>query len=338
MSYGSYIPQAQLANLDRLIQAGKVLCIYGPRRVGKTTLVDHYASKIDEQVLSVTGEDIDVRDYLESESVTKLKAFASGYDVLIVDEAQYVNNIGLNLKLLVDHLPGLKIIVTGSSSFDLAIDAGEPLTGRKYTLLLLPLSQMELRSVEAPHQTRARLESRLIYGSYPEVVLMDNDQQRARYLKELVNSYLLKDILTLEGIRHSDKLFRLLQMLSFQIGHSISMSELGQKLGMSKNTVHRYLDLLGKVFVIYSRRGFSRNLRKEITKKRRYYFYDNGVRNALINNFNAITLRDDVGALWENYCLLERMKHNFYTNRNVSSYFWRTYDQQEIDLVEESLS
>ena len=336
MNDRNYIPQAQLGNLRRLVRPQKVIVLYGPRRVGKTTLINRYAADVEEGVLSVTGEDIDVRDYLESQSVTKLTAFASGYDTLIVDEAQHVENVGLNLKLLVDHLPDLRIIATGSSSFDLSNVAGEPLTGRKYTLLLLPLAQMELQGIEPLHHTRANLEPRLIYGSYPEVVLMDGNQERERYLKELVNSYLLKDILELEGIRHSNKLLRLLRMLSFQIGGEVSMSELGQKLGMSKNTVHRYLDLLEKVFVIYSRHGFSRNLRKEITKTRRYYFYDNGVRNALINNFNPLELRDDVGALWGNYCMAERLKYNLYTDRNVSSYFWRTYDQQEIDLVEES--
>ncbi len=335
MEHNKYIYQAQLKNLAGLVQPQKVICLYGPRRVGKTTLVDRYASGLDADVLSVTGEDIHVKDYMESQSISKLQSFASGYDVLIVDEAQYLDNIGLNLKLLVDHMPDLKIVATGSSSFDLANRAGEPLTGRKYTLLLLPLSQMELHDTEAAHQTQANLESRLIYGAYPEVVLMQSDRERRLYLNELINSYLLKDILQLEGIKHSDKLSRLLQMLSFQVGQEVSMSELGRKLGMGKNTVHSYLNLLEKVFVIYNRQGFARNLRKEITKTRRYYFYDNGVRNALINNFNGLQLRDDTGALWENYCITERLKRNLYTNRNVSSYFWRTYDQQEIDLVEE---
>jgi hypothetical protein len=332
----NYIPQAQLGQLQRIIRPGKAIIVYGPRRVGKTTLADHYALNVEGKVLSVTGEDIDVREYLESQSVAKLKAFAGGYDVLIVDEAQHVQNIGLNLKLLVDHMPELKIVATGSSSFDLSNAAGEPLTGRKYTLLLLPLAQMELSEIEPLHETRANLDFRLIYGSYPEVVLMEGNEQRERYLRELINSYLLKDMLEMEGIRRSDKFLRLLQLLSFQIGNEVSVSELGNKIGMSKNTVQRYLDLLEKVFVIYSRQGFSRNLRKEITKMRRYYFYDNGVRNALINNFNPPALRDDVGALWENYCMVERMKYNMYTGGSVRSYFWRTYDQQEIDLVEDA--
>ncbi|NKB66464.1 MAG: AAA family ATPase [Candidatus Latescibacteria bacterium] len=331
----SYIPQAQLAQLERLVAPGKVAVVYGPRRVGKTTLIRRYIHQYAPDALLVTGEDIAVRDYLESQSLDKLRAFVGQRRTLIVDEAQYVRQIGLNLKLLADHVEGLRIIATGSSSFDLAQQTGEPLTGRKYTLLLLPLAQLELQAVETAHETRARLETRLLYGSYPEVVLMQSDQERQLYLKELISSYLFKDILQLEGIRHADKLLRLLQLLAFQIGREVSVTELGGQLGMNKNTAERYLDLLEKTYVIYSRRGFSRNLRKEITKSRRYYFYDNGIRNGLVNNFNPLALRDDVGALWENYVLAERLKSNLYNSRLSESYFWRTYDQQEIDLIEE---
>jgi len=246
-----------------------------------------------------------------------------------------VRGIGLNLKLLADHVDGLRIIATGSSSFDLAQRTGEPLTGRKLTLLLLPLAQLELQNVETAHETRAHLEMRLIHGSYPEVVLMDSNEDREIYLKELIASYLFKDVLQLEGVRHADKLLRLLQALAFQIGGEVSVAELGTRLGMSRNTVERYLDLLEKAYVIYGRFGFSRNLRKEIARSRRYYFYDNGIRNGLINNFNPLALRDDAGALWENYVMVERLKHNLYTGRQTESYFWRTYDRQEIDLIEE---
>lgn len=331
-----YIPQAQLLRLNQLVAPGKVIVVYGPRRVGKTTLLRHYAAQAGDGILMVTGEDITVREQLSSQSLPKLKAFVGHRRILIVDEAQNVPHIGLNLKLLADHLPELKIIATGSSSFDLARQTGEPLTGRRYTLLMLPLAQMELAATEAPHETRARLEQRLLYGSYPEVVLMSANSDRELYLRELVGAYLFKDILQLDGIRQADKLTRLLQLLAFQIGHEVSLSELGTQLGMSKNTVERYLDLLEKVFVIFSRPGFSRNLRKEISKSRRFYFVDNGIRNALINNFNALSMRDDVGALWENYAVVERMKANAYHGRNVQSYFWRTYDRKEIDLVEET--
>ena len=330
-----YIPQAQLTRLRRSVAPGKVVVVYGPRRVGKTTLVRRYVQQHDQDALVVTGEDIAVREYLESQSLVKLKAFVGGRRTLIVDEAQYVRQVGLNLKLLADHVEGLRIVATGSSSFDLAQQTGEPLTGRKTTLLLLPLAQLELQEVEGAHETRAHLELRLIYGSYPEIVLMESNEDREIYIKELVTSYLFKDILQLEGIRHTDKLLRLLQLIAFQIGHEVSVTELGIQLGMSKNSVERYLDLLEKTYVIYGRRGFSRNLRKEITKSRRYYFYDNGIRNGLIDNFNALSLRNDVGALWENYILAERLKRNLYTGHLASSYFWRTYDRQEIDLVEE---
>ena len=330
-----YIPHAQLGRLARSVAPSRVVVVYGPRRVGKTTLLRQYMRQHDPDALLVSGEDVDVREYLESQSVARLRALVGRRTTLIVDEAQHVREVGLNLKLLVDHVPGLRIVASGSSSFDLARQTGEPLTGRKRTLLLLPLAQLELAGVETAPETRAQLEMRLIYGSYPEVVLTESIEDREIYLKELIASYLFRDILQLEGVRHADKLLRLLQAVAFQIGGEVSVAELGTRLGMSKNTVERYLDLLEKAYVIYGRLGFSRNLRKEIAKSRRYYFYDNGVRNGLINNFNPIALRDDAGALWENYVMVERLKYNLYTGRRAESYFWRTYDRQEIDLVEE---
>lgn len=336
MSYENYIPQSQLVRLRGAVKPGRVAIVYGPRRVGKTTLIRHYVAELKEPALLLTGEDINVRDYLESQSVEKLKALVGQHRYLVVDEAQHVRQIGLNLKLLVDHVPGLCVVATGSSSFELAGQTGEPLTGRKTTLLMLPLAQLELAAVETPPETRARLEQRLIYGSYPEVVLAASDAARAEYLRELVASYLLKDILQLEQIRQSEKLLRLLQLVAFQIGGEVSLGELAQQLAMSRNTVERYLDLFEKVFVLVSRHGFSRNLRKELSKSRRYYFIDNGIRNALISNFNPVALRDDIGALWENYLLIERWKAHLYLGRDVQSFFWRTHDRQEIDLVEES--
>lgn len=333
--YGSYIPQTQLARLEQAVAPNRVVVLFGPRRVGKTTLIRRYVQQRDPDALLVSGEDAAVREYLESESLATLKTFVGRKRTLIVDEAQHVRRIGLNLKLLVDHVEGLRVIATGSSSFDLARQTGEPLTGRKRTLLLLPLAQLELQGVETAHETRAQLEMRLIHGSYPEVVLTESNRDREIYLKELIASYLFKDILQLEGIRRADKLLRLLQALAFQIGGQVSLAELGARLGMSRATVERYLDLLEKSYVVYSRIGFSRNLRKEIAKSRRYYFYDNGVRNGLIDNFNRLALRDDAGALWENYVMVERLKHNLYTGTPPTSYFWRTYDRQEIDLVEE---
>lgn len=332
---GPYIPQRHLDNIERLLAPGKAVVVYGARRTGKTTLVRHYLERYTGTSLYVTGDDIAARDYLGSQSIQKLRQFVGSAELLAIDEAQYVPHIGLNLKLIVDHIPGVKVLVTGSSSFGLSNTIGEPLTGRQYTLRMYPLSQLELAAVEAPHETAARLETRLILGSYPEVVTMGDNRLAEQYLRELVSSYLFKDILEHEGVRNADKLTRLLQLLAFQIGAEASTNELGAQLGMSKNTVDRYLDLLEKTFVIFHRTGLSRNLRKEVSKSRRYYFVDTGIRNALIQNFNPVSLRDDMGQLWENYAVVERLKRRALTLDDCNSYFWRTYDNQEIDLVEE---
>jgi len=331
-----YIPQKQLGNLKKYVSPGKAVIIYGPRRCGKTTLLEHFQQTVDpEKTLFVTGDDFSVREYLSSQSLEKLTSFLGEKECLIIDEAQRIPNIGLNLKIIVDHLKHVKVVATGSSSFDLARNIGEPLTGRKFTLMMFPLSQMELSSIESRHVTDDRLESRLIYGSYPQIVLENDNTLRQGILKEIVSSYLMKDILELDNIRHSDKLVRLLQCLAFQIGKEVSITELGTQLSMSKNTVDRYLDLLEKTFVIFRLTGFSRNLRKEITKNHRYYFTDNGIRNALINSFNPLTMRNDIGMLWENYIVGERIKKQKYMEIFANNYFWRTYDQKEIDFVEE---
>ena len=332
-----YVPQKQLANLRSLIQPGKVIVVYGARRVGKTTLLHKFVENLDpETVLFVNGDDITARQFLESQSIENLKDFVGRHQYLIVDEAQYVRNIGLNLKLIVDHIPEIKVIATGSSSFDLAQNLGEPLTGRRFVLKLFPLAQLEISHLEKAHETAANLENRLIYGSYPEVVTLRDNKLREEYLRELIASYLFKDILALEGIRYSDKLVRLLQLLAFQIGNEVSLAEIGRQLAMSKNTVERYLDLLEKVFVIFRLTGFSRNLRKEITKNNRYFFYDVGIRNAVVGMFNPLNLRDDTGKIWENYVISEFQKHREYQRQSSSFYFWRTYDRKEIDLVEET--
>ena len=330
-----YIPQYQLSNLQKLVAPNKVVLVYGPRRTGKTTLLEHFIQGLSEPHQLVNGEDFFIQQVLSSQSIDKLKNFVGQRKWLIIDEAQKIPGVGLNLKLIVDHVPDIRVIATGSSSFDLAAQTGEPLTGRKWTLRLFPLAQMELGQKENAAETAARLENRLIYGSYPEVVLCEDDQLRQRYLKEIISSYLYKDILELEGLRHSDKLVRLLQLLAFQIGKEVSFTELGTQLGLSKNTVDRYLDLLGKAFVIYKLRGFSRNLRKEVSKNPRYYFYDIGIRNALIQNFNPLNLRDDTGSIWENYLVMERLKKQEYTGMSCANYFWRTYDRKEVDWIEE---
>lgn len=330
-----YILQKHLDNLRRALTPGKAVIIYGARRTGKTTLVKQFLQDVAEPYLLVSGEDITVQGYLASQSVEKLSAFVGANRLLVVDEAQKVPNIGANLKLIIDHIPGIRIIATGSSSFDLARVVGEPLTGRKTTLKLYPLAQLEIGQIEERHQTDANLESRLIYGSYPEVVLTNDNRAREQYLREIVASYLYKDVLELDGIRHSSKISRLLQLMAFQVSKEVSYTELGTSLGMSKNTIERYLDLLEKAFVIQKLSGFSRNLRSEITKNSRYYFLDNGVRNALVNNFNALELRNDVGELWENYLVMERLKRQEYLFEQANNYFWRTYTRKEIDFVEE---
>ena len=331
-----YIHQNQLENLEKLLAPQKVVVIYGPRRCGKTTLITKFLeTKKNEKTLFVTADDLTVQEYLGSQRLETLKSFVGDATLLVIDEAQRIKNIGINLKLMVDAIPKLKIIATGSSAFDLAKNLGEPLAGRKYTVLLFPLAQMELSPMENAVQTKNHLEERLLFGSYPEVILMQGREKKIRYLKEVLNAYLLKDILELDGIRNSDKILKLLQLISFQIGKEVSCTELGSQLGMSKNTVERYLDLLEKSFVIFKLRALSRNPRKEISKNHRYYFFDNGVMNALVNNFNPLSLRNDVGALWENYIVMERRKKQEYKNLIVNNYFWRTYNRQEIDWIEE---
>lgn len=330
-----YIPQYQLKNIQKVLSPQKAIIVYGARRCGKTTLLNKMLEKTKEEYLFVNGEDIIAQDYLSSQSVEKLIRFVGRRKLLVIDEAQKVRNIGLNIKLILDHIPGIKLVASGSSSFDLAQKIGEPLTGRKYTLLMFPLAQLELNAIEDSRQTSASLESRLIYGSYPEVVLLQDDAKRTLYLREIAGAYLYKDILELEGVRHSEKLVRLLQLLAFQIGKEVSYNELGTQLGMSKNTAEKYLDLLEKSFVIFKLRAFSRNLRKEVSKNPRYYFYDLGIRNAVINNFNSLSMRDDAGMLWENYIIIERIKKQQYSGKTANNYFWRTYDRKEIDFIEE---
>ena len=285
-------------------------------------------------VLWLNGEDADVQAILENRTVANYQRLLTGYTLLIIDEAQYVPDIGRKVKLMIDEIRPLHIILTGSSAFDI-VQSGEPLVGRTISYQLYPIAQMEFRPVENVLQTRQHLEERLIYGSYPELLSLPGLTEKQAFLKELINTYLLKDILAFEDIRQAQKLRELLVLLAYQIGSEVSLDELGKQLGISKNTVARYLDLLSKVYVIYSRGGFSRNLRKEVVKSHRWYFTDNGIRNALINQFSPLALRQDTGQLWENYFISERQKRNAYHEEQVNSYYWRTYDQQEIDLIEE---
>ncbi len=329
-----FIPRKALKQLETFEREGKVVVIYGARRVGKTTLLKKYLED-KQDYLFVTGEDIFVHEFLSSNSVEKLKNFIGDKKRLVIDEAQCIPSIGKNLKLIVDHIPDVRVIVTGSSAIDLAGSMGEPLTGRKYTITMFPIAQIEMCDIENQVESRARLDERLIFGSYPEVIGLKGNDFRKENLHELVSSYLFKDILALEGIKKTKKLVDLLILLTFQIGKEVSHNELATQLSMSKTTVEKYLDLFEKTFVLINIRGFSKNLRSEVTKTSRYYFCDNGVRNALINNFNPLNLRDDAGALWENYLIMERIKRQNCLRLWSNNYFWRTYDHKEIDLVEE---
>ena len=311
----------------------KVSLLIGARRVGKTELLQKIRETSSKKILWLNGEDADVEKILENRTVANYQNLLQGYDILMIDEAQYIPDIGRKLKLMIDEIKPLHIVVTGSSALDIS-QSGEPLVGRTFTYYLFPMAQVELKQAENVLQTKQYLEERLIYGSYPELVFMKTHDEKKRYLQELVNTYLLKDILAFERVQNPQKLKDLLGLIAMQIGSEVSLDELGKNLQMSKNTVERYLDLLSKVFVIYPRKGYSKNLRKEIAKRNRWYFYDNGIRNYLIGNMQPLALRQDIGMLWENYFLSERIKFNTYNEKHIESYFWRTYDQQEIDLIE----
>jgi len=325
--------------LEKLIKqnlkTGQVVVLYGPRRVGKTTLVNNLINNLSGKVEFLNAEKSIDRVRIDTKEYKKLELLVANKDYLVIDEAQNINEIGKILKILVDNFSHIKILVTGSASFDLANKLGEPLTGRKKTFIMYPLSVGEMFGKNEEAILKEKTDELLVFGSYPKVYTTLNINEKQELLMELTDSYLYKDILQFEGIRHANKIRDLLVLLALQLGSEVSISELGASLGMHNDTVLKYLDLLEKSFVIFNLRGFSRNLRKEVTKTSKYYFYDCGVRNAIINNFNMPSLRSDIGALWENFCLIERKKHFEYDRIFANHYFWRTYDQKEIDLIEE---
>jgi predicted AAA+ superfamily ATPase len=318
------------------LKPNKAVLLFGARRVGKTFLITQVAEKYGKDVLLLNGEDSDVLALLADKSIANYRRLLHKVKLLIIDEAQNIPDIGQKLKLMTDEVKGVSIIASGSSTFDLLNKVGEPLVGRSRTFCLYPFSQAELAPEENPLETKQNLENRLIYGAYPDVVLTDDDEQKRDYLRNIINAYLLKDILAIDGIRNSAKMYDLLRLVAFQTGSEVSFDELGTQLGMSKNTVERYLDLLTKVFVLYRLHPYSQNLRKEISRKSKWYFYDTGIRNAVINNFSPLALRQDTGALWENYLIMERFKHINNAGKYGELFFWRTYDGQEIDLIESS--
>jgi predicted AAA+ superfamily ATPase len=321
--------------VDRLRQKlfkQKAIIVLGPRQVGKTTLLKNLAFDPDE-ILWMNADEIDVQQRLSEVSSGSFKALLGKKKIFIIDEAQRIENIGLKLKLITDNLPEIQVIATGSSSFDLANRVNEPLTGRKWEYNLFPLSYQELVEHHGMLTENRLLEHRLVYGYYPEVV--SNPGEEEERLKLICHSYLYKDVLLWERLHKSDKLVRLLQALAHQIGSQVSFNELAEICSMDPKTVEKYVNLLEQAFVIFRLPSFSRNLRNELKSSRKIYFYDNGIRNAIINNFNPIALRSDVGFLWENFLVSERLKFNSYHLLNKNSFFWRTVNQQEIDLIEE---
>lgn len=320
---------------DRL-KPGKAVLVFGARRVGKTVLLKRLVQEFKGKSLLLNGEDYDAMALLENRSIANYRHLLEGVDLLAIDEAQYIPDIGHKLKLIVDEMESVSVLASGSSSFDLLNKAGEPLVGRSTQFLLTPFSHKELAQVESALDVKQNLEARLIYGSYPEVVGLKRFEQKVDYLRDMVGAYLLKDILTLDGLKNAAKMKDLLRLIAFQMGSEVSYDELGKQLGMSRNTVEKYLDLLSKVFVVYRLGAFSRNLRKEVSKAGKWYFYDNGVRNAIIGNFTPLAIRQDTGALWENYLISERLKANHNESLHKLFYFWRTYNNQEIDLIEET--
>jgi predicted AAA+ superfamily ATPase len=313
----------------------KVVVLLGPRRVGKTVLINQILEQTTDPYLLLNGEDISTRELFTRRSAESFLQLLDGKRLLVIDEAKKIPDIGRSLKLMIDEIPGLRALITGTSAFDVENYTGEPLIGRKLTYHLYALADEEYDQIHPLPVRKDKLHERLVYGNYPELLQLDTKAQKNRYLNDLVSSYLLKDILAFEQIKNSDKIVPLLRLLAFQVGSLVSTTEIGQQLGMSGNTVSKYLDLLSKVFIIHRVGGFSRNLRKEIIKTSRWYFFDNGIRNILVANVNPLALRNDVGQLWENYLIGERIKFQQYSGMIVNNYFWRTYDQQEIDWVEE---
>ena len=337
--FAIFIPMLdRFYKLKDIVRPRKVIVIYGPRQVGKTTLVENYIEDIghSKKILYISGNNMQMVHYLSRSYLKDIQKMVAGYDMLIIDEAQKIPNIGNSLKLIVDIIKTVEVIVTGSASFELAGQIGEPLTGRKRTITLYPIAQLELLAINNKFELKNQLDDFLVYGSYPEVITRGNNlTEKIEVLDELISSYLLKDLLELENVKSSLILWDLLKLLAFQIGNEVSHNELANKLGLDRKTVGRYLDLFEKTFVIYRVRGYSGNLRKEITRKSKYYFYDVGIRNAVIGNFNRLSDRNDVGALWENFIFMERIKKRHYQGIYGNEYFWRTWDKKEIDLIEE---
>jgi hypothetical protein len=330
-----YIKRIIQDQIEKVFFSERIIILYGARQVGKTTLVKKILESSSESSLFLNCDEPDIREALTDKTSTQLKQFIGENRLVVIDEAQRVRNIGLTLKLLVDNFPNIQIVATGSSSFELSNNIKEPLTGRKIEFHLYPLSIAELLQIYSNIEIKRLLENILRFGLYPKVVTSSTIEM-PQIINEISESYLFKDFLEYQNIKKPELLEKLLQALALQIGNEVSYRELSNLLGVDKITIEKYINLLEKAFIVFPLRPFSRNLRKEIGKMRKIYFFDLGIRNSIIKNFNPLNLRNDVGGLWENFLLTERIKFNAAKQRQVNQYFWRTYEKKEIDLVEES--
>ncbi|HRY82419.1 MAG TPA: ATP-binding protein [Candidatus Moranbacteria bacterium] len=328
----SRIAQKQIE--DELFK-GKAIIIYGARQVGKTTLAKQIIEKYGEEASYFDCELLSVRQNLEIPEASRLKSYLGRYKLVVLDEMQKMSNAGTILKILVDHCPEIQIIATGSSSFEMANKTSEPMTGRAKRFTLYPFSIIELEQEYNRFEIDGKLENIMRFGTYPEVFLAENEDSIKEKVDEIVSNYLYKDILAFEGINKSSVIENLLKLLALQLGREVSYTELAKNLGISRLTVQKYIDILEQSFIVFTLKAFSRNMRKEISKSVKIYFYDLGIRNSLIQNFNLLSLRNDTGALWENLLIAERIKRNSHQKLRPNKYFWRTYDQQEIDFIEE---
>ncbi|TCD04435.1 ATP-binding protein [Pedobacter frigidisoli] len=327
------ISRAITHSIEKHLKDEKALILLGPRQVGKSTLLQQLSSKFATPITWWNGDDADIRVMLSNTTSTALRSLLGKAKTLVIDEAQRIDNIGLSIKLIIDQLKDVKVIATGSSAFELSKHINEPLTGRKWEYNLFPFSYGEMVAEHGLLTEKRLLNHRLVYGYYPEIV--NNQGEEEIRLKQLSDSYLYKDILTWEKIQKPEKMEKLIQALAFQVGNEVSYHELGQLTGLDNQTTEKYINILEKAFIIFRLGSLSRNLRNELKKSRKIYFYDNGIRNAVINQFGPATLRQDIGALWENFVISERVKFLAYNQINCNQYFWRTHAQQEIDYIEE---
>jgi uncharacterized protein len=329
------IQRQVLESIKKNLFKQKIIMLIGPRQVGKTTLLKQLVTETKKRTMWLNADEADIRTKFENATTsTALLGIVGRAELIVIDEAHQIPDIGIKLKLMIDNFKHLQIIATGSSAFDLLQQSQEPLTGRKFTYHLYPLSFQELCNDSSLLEQKRLLETRLIYGSYPEVI--NNAGAEIDVLKEISNAYLYKDILKIDGLKKASIMDKLLQAIALQIGSEVSFHELAKTIGnIDPTTVEKYLDILEKAFVIFKLPALSRNLRNEIKKGKKFYFFDTGIRNAVINNFNQLALRQDKGALWENFLVAERHKRNTYQKHHCNTYFWRTTDQAEIDFVEE---